>query len=245
MASAPIRFVILDQDDVLFQHWPGLAHTMHNRIYEVLVTHMIAKGLEINEAAIRKEMREAYREEGFDNVRLARTHGLDRHIMHQEYHRIFLDNDVIPVFQDSIKPLQNYYDDLRTLIGEMHEQGIRFGVLTHGNEDWAREIAPLLQLDALIPFRRGIDSYAFRLKHTHDCLFCDFLRDAGYDGPMESVALLDDRRENLHQAEKIGIRTFWIDTPADSDVADAAPFRAEKTLSILRGLLAEAKKNPA
>lgn len=240
--NPPVRFIILDQDDVLFQHWPGLALAVHDRIYEVLVTHMSAKGVEIDEVMIRQNMRESYKEEGFDNSRLARAHDLDRHTMHLEYHRIFLDRDVIPEFQEKIKPLQNYYDELRALIAEMHEVGIRFGVLTHGSDAWAQEVAPLLQLDALIPFRRGVDSYAFRHKNTHDCLFADFLRDAGYDGPMENVALLDDRHDNLLQAKKIGIRTFWIDTPEGHGIADAAPLRAEKALTVLRGLLDEARK---
>lgn len=239
----PIKFIILDQDDVLFQHWHGLADVVHDRIYEVLAAHLSAKGIEFDEIVIRQNMKDSYREEGFDNLRLARAHDLDRHAMHKEYHRIFLDRDVLPVFHEQIKPLENYYNDLRMLITELHGEGIRFGVLTHGDNDWAQEIAPLLQLDALIPFRRGVDSYAFRMKNSHDCLFRDFLIDAGYDGPLENVALLDDRRDNLDKAASIGIRTFWIQTPQGMGIADAAPIRAEKALQALRDILAETKEN--
>lgn len=210
MKEQPLSAIILDQDEVLFPHWEGLGACVDAvMIYEIQIR-LKANKINVLDSDVKNLIDQSYKHNGLGIVQICRAYGLDSKGIHRDYHKRLIDLHILPEFEKNIAPFNAFYGELRGLLQKGIEQGIKFFSLTHGDDLWAQKIPTLLGLDEFITFRRGIDSYDFRLKNVDRSLYIDFLKDAGYHGAFESVMMVDDRYDNLSPAKALGIRSAWI-----------------------------------
>lgn len=227
----PPKFVILDQDEVTFQPWDGLDDTIDECFTDAIARALNARNVVMKRADIKALVQQSYAETGVATTLFARRHAVDETAVMRDYHRQLLDDHVLPQFAEKSAPFAAFYTELRQYMHTAVQNGVRFGILTHGDSRWAAELAPLTGIADLVPFRRGIDAYGLRRKNKDHSLYHDFLREAGYFGMYENVVLIDDRLDNLEKAAAMGIRGIWVSA--------ANGLGPESTLRAMRDIVRE------
>jgi|GEM_PF-6628779 len=226
------RFVILDQDDVAFQPWKGLEEVIDECFTDALERALQAQMIFITRDCIKTLVQKSYAEKGVATTLFVHQYNIDEIAVMRDYHRRLLDDHVLPQFEAKSAPFKMFYKEMQSLIHTAVQNKVRFGMLTHGDHAWAQEVPVLTGLHALVPFRRGIDSYNLRRKNKDRSLYYDFLRDADFRGSFESVSLIDDRQDNVDMANAAGLRGLHVDIKGGNG--------PDNTLKVLREIAREA-----
>lgn len=211
-------FGIFDLNKVIFPHWEGLDDQICACIIEVIDKALRAKGQSRDEGVIYDRVAVSYDKEGLGTLGPARDWGLNHAEIHRDYHHLSLMRHIIPNFEDKFSPYREFLRGLRSRLRRGVRMGMKFGVLSHGDDEWAETIPGLMGLHEFLPIRRGIDNFGGRLKDRHPCLWRDFLKAAKYRGAINSVFFADDMPRNLQLLPDLGIMPALISDKANISV---------------------------
>ncbi|MBU6234796.1 MAG: hypothetical protein KGQ41_03040 [Alphaproteobacteria bacterium] len=203
-------FGIFDLDETLFMHWDSLNDDIYKCVIEVLAGMLKASGKRVSEEAMDEATKASYAEHGLPTIGPARRWGIDHTKFHQGYHRLTLDRHVKPQFNERAQAHLDFYREMNDLLREARSLGLKFGILTHGDDYWAHEVPTLMGIRTHFNICRGIDGYQGRMKCTDSSLYTDFLRDARYYGSFNMVFMAEDREKNLRVPATLGMMPVLV-----------------------------------
>lgn len=210
-----VSFAIVDLDNTLFKHWRGLSEVFGDVQVRLVREAAHEKGVQVSEGEALEAICASLERHGLGTLEPARRWGIDHTWLHRAVHQTVFNTHVRHVFAQKAGHQAGYYGEVREGMRSCISLGVKFALLTHGDTYWGQNVSGLLGVLGELSYCAGIDAHEGRLKTEHPSLFIDVARHAGYTGPLEKAAKVDDRPCNLRVPATLGMRPVLVGESCD------------------------------